>query len=170
MAAKTPQPEEFEVAPSADLTLRQQISRSNLPLTTKAAILAITDKPRQKDKSKSHAYRAIESRVTDATRLTGTSSSDLEKVVQDALRAMITKVVYTKVYRDNGKLWKVVPKPVREPDHAMRLKVVELFMKPTGKRAASRESSEAVEVKSSASRLRDREEAVNVDGNGNGDR
>jgi len=162
-----PQPEEFESAPSADLSIRQQISRSNLPLETKSAILTALEKPTSREK-KSHILQAVESRVTDARKLTNTSLAELEKVVQDALRANIRKIAYKKVYHENGNLWKVVPKTITEPDHAMRLRVVELFMKPPAIRSKTKKPSKAIYDTDTASRLRDREEVLEVDGNGNG--
>lgn len=170
MAVKTPKPEDFDVAPSTDISIRQQVSRSNLPLETKSAILAVLDKPPKREKENTPLYRAVEARVSDATKLTNTSLSDLEKVIRDALRATLTRVFYRKVYRENGKLWKVFPKALREPDHAMRLKVVELFMKPTAVRPKTKKPSRVTDDTDTASRLRDREEALEVDGNGNGER
>lgn len=169
MAVETPQPEEFDVAPSAEISIHQQVSRSNLPLETKSAILTVMEKPRTRDKEKSQIYRAVETRISDARELTGTTLGELEKVVQDALRAMLTRVYYQKVYRENGKLWKVTPKTIREPDHAMRLRVVEIFMKPLKSGQKARKPSKgSVDTTSTANRLRDREEAL--EDNGNGDR
>ena len=167
-----PQPGEFEVAPSDNMTVRQQVSRSNLPLETKAAILTALEKPASREK-KSQVYEAVKSRISDARELTGTTLEELEKVVQDALRATFTKVFYQKVYRENGKLWKVVPKSFREPDHAMRLRVFEIFMKPLKPGQKSKKQPKRVDVEDAASRLRDRETELEggiLDGNGNGDR
>lgn len=167
-----PKPEEFEVAPSDNMTVRQQVSRSNLPLETKAAILAALEKPQSKEK-KSQVYKAIEARMSDAMELTNATLDELEKVVQDALRAKTSRIAYQKVYR-NGELWKVVPKAIMEPDHAMRLRVLEIFMKPLKSGAKTRKQSKRVEdVSDTAGRLRDREvelEGGILDGNGNGDR
>ena len=164
-----PQPEEFDSAPSAALSIRQQVNRSNLPLETKATILAALEKPSSREK-KSHIYKAVEARMSDARELTGTTLDELEKVVQDALRANTSKIAYKKVYRENGKLWKVVPKAIMEPDHYMRLRVVELFMKPLRPgRKAGKPSKRVDEESGTASRLRDREEALEIDGNGDGD-
>lgn len=171
MAPKTPQPEEFEPVSRETLSIRQQVSRSNLSLETKAAILTALQNPSSKQK-RSRIYQAVEARMSDARELTGTTLDELEKVVQDALRANLTKVFYQKVYRENGKLWKVVPKALREPDHYMRLRVVELFMKPLKPgRKAGKPSKGTGDISTTADRLRDREESLEesfLDGNGNG--
>ncbi len=173
MTVNTPQPEEFDVTPSADLSIRQQVSRSNLSFETKAAILTVLQNPSSKQK-KSRIYHAVEARMSDARELTGTTLEELEKVVQDALRATLTKVFYQKVYRENGKLWKVVPKSIREPDHYMRLRVLEIFMKPLNPvRKAGKPSKGTGDISTTADRLRNRETSLEddtLDGNGNGDR
>ena len=168
---KPPKPEDFDPSPAADLSIREQVSRSNLQLATKAAILAALERPSSKQK-KSRIYEAVKARTSDARELTGTTLAELEKVVQEALRATLTKVFYQKVYRENGKLWKVVPKPLKEPDHYMRLKVVELFMRPAkAPQKAKKPSKGTGDISTTASRLRDRElelEGSILDGNGNG--
>jgi hypothetical protein len=172
MATKRlPQPEDFDDAPSADLTIRQQVNRSNLPLQTKAAILTALEKPKTRSKEKSAVCRAVEARVSDARDLTNTSLEELERVVNDALHARLTKISHVKVYR-NGKIWKVTPKVFREPDHITRLKVVELFMKPQRSNSGRpKKNSRAADNGGTAGRLRDREESLEpsiLDGNGNG--
>jgi len=163
-----PQPEEFGEAPNGELSVCQQVGRSNLPIETKAIILkALEEKP--KEKKKSDVFRAIEARANEARQITNTTLEELEKVVQDALRATSTKILYRKVYRENGKIWKVVPSTVREPDHATRLRVLEIFIKPkpTGPKP-KKASSRLGDQNNTADRLRDREEAMILNGNGNG--
>lgn len=170
---KLPQPEEFEDGPSTDLTIREQVNRSNLPLQTKAAILAALEKPTRKGQTKSALRRAVEERVSDVGQLTNTSFEDLEKVVQDALHARLTKIVYEKTYDKKGKLVSAKAKKFKEPDHITRLKVVEIFMKPTRSNAGRpKKASRGADNGGTAERLRDREESLEpsvLDGNGNGE-
>ena len=169
---KPPRPEELEATPTADLSIREQVNRSNLPLQTKAAILTALEKPKIRTRAKSDLCRAVEERVSDARDLTNISLKDLEKVVRDALRAKSTKIAYEKIY-ENGELSKINPTAFREPDHATRLKVVELFMKPTRSNAGRpKKTSRAADNGGTADRLRDREESLELsilDGNGNGE-
>ena len=168
MSAKIPQPEAFEAAPTGELTVRQQVSRCNLPLETKAIVLAALDKPPPPDR-RSPIYKAVQARVSDCRKLTNTTLEELEKVVQDALRATVMRIASEKVYRENGKLWKVRPRKFLEPDHIMRLRVLEIFMKQPPNGSKPKKSTKTEEATAPVSRLRDREESLEssqVDGNG----
>lgn len=161
------QPEDFPDQPIGELSIEEQVGRSNLLVATKAAVLSALKSPRMEQvRTRSNAYQEIEKRVRAETEGIVTLA-ELEKAVQDALRATSTKIFSQKIYRDNGMLWKTVPKEVKEPDHTTRLKVVELFMKPpAGKSRAGRPKTKIVDDNSTASRLRNREDSL--DGNGNG--
>lgn len=73
-------------------------------------------------------WNVISSKLGPIMQILGVSERDIGQAVKEALIATTKTVIYKKFY-ENGHLSKIVPQVLEVPDHAIRLKAVELALR-----------------------------------------